>query len=93
MLAGQDGRCAICRTAEAVHVDHDHTTGQVRGMLCFPCNAALGQLGDRPEVLRRALSYLSRHSADPWVRLAAQPSVVERQWGRVLSLEGYGHAS
>ena len=58
MLERQDGLCAICRSAPAIHIDHDHATGAVRGLLCFRCNAALGQLGDDPEVLVRAARYL-----------------------------------
>jgi hypothetical protein len=58
MLQAQNGVCAICRTAEAAHIDHDHVTGAVRGMLCFRCNAALGQLDDNPDVLVRAARYL-----------------------------------
>jgi hypothetical protein len=58
MLAHQGGLCAICQSAPAIHIDHDHRTGAVRGMLCFRCNAALGQLGDSPDVLVRAARYL-----------------------------------
>ena len=47
MLAAQDGKCAICLTASAAHIDHDHATGKVRGMLCFRCNAALASGHDR----------------------------------------------
>ena len=60
MLLAQHGVCAICQTAPAVHVDHDHQTDKVRGLLCFRCNAALGQLGDDPLVVRRAARYLER---------------------------------
>ena len=60
LLTEQDGRCAICRTAAAVHVDHDHVTSEVRGLLCFRCNAALGQFGDDPTVLRQAARYLEK---------------------------------
>jgi hypothetical protein len=59
----QDGVCAICRTGKAVHIDHDHRTGRVRGILCFNCNRALGKLGDDPELLRRALNYLEATAA------------------------------
>lgn len=62
MLAEQDGRCAICLTAQAIHIDHDHATGKVRGMLCFRCNAALGQLADDPATVRRAAAYLEGRS-------------------------------
>lgn len=47
-LAAQGGRCSICeklitlgRGRTSAHVDHDHDTGRFRGMLCYPCNAAL----------------------------------------------------
>jgi hypothetical protein len=58
MVDAQGGLCAICQERPAVHVDHDHETGQVRGVLCFPCNAALGQFRDRIDLLARAASYL-----------------------------------
>lgn len=58
LIAQQLGVCLVCQTAPAVHVDHDHGTGEVRGVLCFNCNVALGQLKDRPDVLRRAADYL-----------------------------------
>jgi hypothetical protein len=58
MVEAQGGLCAICVERPAVHVDHDHETGQVRGVLCFPCNAALGQFRDRIDLLARAASYL-----------------------------------
>jgi len=58
MLSNQNGLCAICLTAEAAHVDHDHTSGRIRGVLCFRCNAALGQFDDQPANLRRAAVYL-----------------------------------
>ncbi|MEV7023534.1 endonuclease VII domain-containing protein [Kitasatospora sp. NPDC093558] len=58
LFAEQCGICAICLERRAEHVDHDHETGRVRGVLCFACNAALGQLRDRPDVLRRAADYL-----------------------------------
>jgi hypothetical protein len=58
LVASQGGLCAICGERPAVHVDHDHVTGAVRGVLCFPCNAALGQFKDRIDLLARAASYL-----------------------------------
>nr|WP_078884185.1 endonuclease domain-containing protein [Streptomyces sp. NRRL S-340] len=44
--------------ASPEHVDHCHGTGRVRGVLCFSCNAALGQFKDRPDVMRRAAAYV-----------------------------------
>jgi hypothetical protein len=65
LVDAQDGQCAICRERSAVHVDHDHLTGAVRGVLCFQCNAALGQFRDRPDILRTAIDYLERTT---WTR-------------------------
>lgn len=65
MIDAQGGLCAICRTAPAVHVDHCHTTGRVRGVLCFNCNSAIGKLGDDPDVIRRAIAYLEGNSWKP----------------------------
>lgn len=62
MLAGQGGACAICRAKSAdrkLCVDHDHETGEVRGLLCGTCNRAIGLLGDNLDGLMRAVSYLT----------------------------------
>jgi NMD protein affecting ribosome stability and mRNA decay len=58
MVSEQFGICPICLSPGPQHVDHDHVTGQVRGVLCFTCNAALGQLRDSPAIARRAARYL-----------------------------------
>jgi len=58
LVAAQGGRCAICREAPAEHVDHDHETGRVRGVLCFNCNGGLGQFRDRLDVMASAIAYL-----------------------------------
>jgi hypothetical protein len=64
ILSRQHGLCAICgeqRPEErTLHVDHDHATGTVRGLLCFRCNNALGDLRDDHELFRRAADYLDR---------------------------------
>jgi len=55
------GICPICSRLETVRrlsIDHDHTTGRVRGMLCRKCNISLGNFEDNPEWLRRAALYL-----------------------------------
>lgn len=55
----QGGRCLICGIEPAtLVVDHDHRTGRVRGLLCDPCNRAIGHLQDSPGVCRRAAEYL-----------------------------------
>lgn len=60
----QAGRCAICLCrlvddgSRHTHVDHDHTTGEVRGLLCADCNVALGRFKDDPVAMRRAADYV-----------------------------------
>jgi hypothetical protein len=46
------------RQAQVLYVDHDHATGAIRGLLCARCNTALGQFGESPELLGRAIRYL-----------------------------------
>lgn len=64
LLAKQDGRCAICRSADwpgkwkRPNVDHDHAGGAVRGLLCGNCNNGIGMFGDDPARLRAAANYL-----------------------------------
>ena len=54
ILSEQGGRCAVCGTDKpgghgSFHVDHDHETSAVRGLLCGKCNMGLGLLGDNPK--------------------------------------------
>ena len=63
MLFAQEGKCGICQQRPpfdvALAVDHCHDTGLVRGLLCRTCNTGIGHLKDSPELLRRALQYLT----------------------------------
>jgi hypothetical protein len=59
LLRESDGLCAICAEEPAVHIDHNHLTGEVRGALCRGCNQGLGHLKDDPEILRAAIEYLA----------------------------------
>jgi hypothetical protein len=61
-LERQEGLCAICRRLKARHVDHDHSTGAFRGILCFSCNGALGQFRDDSTRLAQAIDYLEETS-------------------------------
>jgi hypothetical protein len=60
ILEAQGGACALCRRIpkKPLHVDHDHTTGRVRGLLCPRCNQTLGRFGDSIEGLQRVIDYL-----------------------------------
>lgn len=68
MLAEQGGLCAVCRQPETqrannghpkmLAVDHDHITGQVRGLCCAACNVGLGNFRHDPELLAAAIAYL-----------------------------------
>lgn len=57
-LNAQDGLCKICRIAPAVHLDHNHKTGQTRGLLCGNCNRGLGLFKEDVEILNNAIFYL-----------------------------------
>jgi hypothetical protein len=61
MLAAQGNKCAVCDKPDPEHVDHDHASGAVRGMLCFNCNQALGNVRDSVQVLERLSAYLVKH--------------------------------
>src|SRR6266542_3916535 len=88
ILHTQDGVCALCECPStpgiSLHVDHDHGTGEIRGLLCVRCNNALGLFREDPDLLRRAVRYVSadakhRSQRTKWERLAR---------GRALALRG-----
>jgi hypothetical protein len=59
----QEGKCAICGRAggkRRLAVDHCHETGNIRGLLCDPCNRGIGFLRESPSALRRAASYIEK---------------------------------
>jgi hypothetical protein len=70
LLEAQAGRCAICgrlpeeanghKHKHRLHVDHDHKTGKVRGLLCNLCNVGLGSFKDDVDLMLDAVSYLER---------------------------------
>jgi Autographiviridae endonuclease VII len=72
LLKAQGGKCAICGAEESwakssgdgsrlLCVDHDHSTGRIRGLLCAPCNNLLGMAREDATRLRRAAVYLEDH--------------------------------
>ncbi|MET7739904.1 endonuclease VII domain-containing protein [Streptomyces sp. NPDC005385] len=72
MVDSRKGLCVICSKAPAIHVDHCHGTGRVRGVPCFNCNSAIGKLGDDPDAVRRAAAYLE---GSPWKPTLVAPGV------------------
>ena len=57
----QDGKCAICSEPGKLGVDHNHTTGQIRGLLCRQCNTAIGSLKESQDLLDSAKGYLKNY--------------------------------
>lgn len=60
ILNKQNGMCAICNTKENLCVDHDHKTGEIRGILCQSHNKAIGLFKDNKEILQSAIKYLDK---------------------------------
>jgi hypothetical protein len=81
ILETQGGVCALCESPPtpgiSLHVDHDHGTGEIRGLLCVRCNNALGLFREDPDLLKRAARYITadakhRSQRASWARLARQ---------------------
>ncbi len=73
MYEDQGGQCVICsidvdlyapedRKANVAHVDHCHTTGKIRALLCHQCNVGIGAFREDIEVLENAIQYIKDHS-------------------------------
>lgn len=69
MFDSQNGCCAVCgeqkgintgKTFGSLHIDHDHLSGKIRGLLCYDCNLGLGRFKDSIERLLSAALYLER---------------------------------
>ena len=67
LLVDQEACCAICSTPQAelkiaLCVDHDHTTGKIRGILCTYCNLMLGRAQDDINLLKATILYLEKNN-------------------------------
>lgn len=67
ILKTQDYKCAICLSDKSwgtgrFHVDHNHITGEIRGLLCQRCNTGLGLLYDSEDILLKAITYLRKNA-------------------------------
>lgn len=80
MMAAQDGRCAICAVPFSdtqPYVDHNHATGEIRGLLCGNCNNGLGRFKDDPRRLLGAVAYLDAGPVKWLEILGATPAALE----------------
>ena len=65
-IKDQNGKCLICKREfsnmlpKNINIDHDHETGEVRGILCVNCNQGLGQFREDVESLKAAIEYLNK---------------------------------
>lgn len=107
LLMNQRWVCAICggvnHNGRRLSVDHDHQTNEIRGLLCNPCNLAIGWMRDDPNRLRSAASYLERTMCEkPRINIKierfkndteSQGSVTPAhgRWQLVIDKEGYPH--
>ena len=67
MLKNQNGLCLICyKPVAEFHLDHDHKTGRIRGLLCHKCNTLLGMCNDDIGILWSAVNYLMENETDPY---------------------------
>jgi cytochrome c553 len=68
MVKAQNGRCAICgkipTKAYGLQVDHDHSSGKVRALLCHACNVTVGFINESPELAMQIAKYLNEHQAN-----------------------------
>jgi Recombination endonuclease VII len=81
ILETQGGVCALCGCPPtpgiSLHVDHDHGTGEIRGLLCVRCDNALGLFREDPDLLKRAARYVTvdakhRSQRTKWERVACE---------------------
>ena len=63
MLVAQNKKCKICGTETDLVVDHDHETGDVRGLLCAPCNSAIGLFKENRTSLLNAIEYVDYYGS------------------------------
>jgi hypothetical protein len=67
MFNKQEGKCAICgkhqdKLKSSLHVDHNHETNKIRGLLCYKCNSVLGYADDDIQILLQAIEYLKNNN-------------------------------
>ena len=78
LLEKQGGKCAICPNRDGhkklgLVVDHDHQTGNIRGLLCDKCNTSLGNFHDDVSLIRSAAKYLEETTKSPALVVSHEP--------------------
>ena len=71
LFKAQGGKCPICNSAfpplieraKKIAVDHDHKTGDIRGLLCIQCNTAVGMVKESVTVAEHLVAYLQKHKS------------------------------
>jgi hypothetical protein len=101
LCISQNYKCAICgddlvfnKTANGAHLDHEHKTKWVRGVLCGPCNLGLGKFKDDPDILANAAKYLIDNVAPPefvFTRVPNPPAKRTEEWKKGQSLRSLGN--
>lgn len=105
LLSEQQGACAICRQqpdeGRVLHVDHDHHTKKIRGLLCDTCNGGLGMFKDQQDLLRAAVAYLEKPQREPAIcplgrsegqrRSRGRPKLTNEQIKKIRELYEEGH--
>jgi hypothetical protein len=93
MFEQQQGKCFICSNEEQeknLAVDHCHSTGRVRGLLCGPCNQAIGLMKDSPALLIKAAQYLEMEFSVPEDKeIKTKPHSERARWrNKVITPDG-----
>lgn len=87
LYAKQNGKCYLCESDSErnLAVDHCHTTGNVRRLLCSQCNQALGLFKDNAEVMRKAAAYVeSKFDLPEDVQIEAKPHAERPRWRNIV---------
>lgn len=81
LFESQEGKCDICGVSPAkgrhLAVDHDHTSGKVRGLLCSMCNLAVGHVKESSEIGRKLVSYIEKHVKPSAVSANSSPGLAQ----------------
>jgi hypothetical protein len=78
-LSLQHNRCAICNLEDRLVIDHDHTSGLMRGLLCYKHNLALGLFSDSKELLKAAIDYLESTSRPVLIKKEVSAKLFAKQ--------------